>query len=118
MIHVAIVAAVTLTLLWLVRHGLIQVDMSFPWLLSIVILGFFSTNEEFVAWFALQLGILYAPIAIVLVTIFIILALITVLLIGYTRLHSRQIRIVRYIASQELSRQEKSLSEERGGEVI
>lgn len=106
MIHLLIVVTLALALLWLVRRGLIQVDMSFPWLLAIVILGFLSTSDRFVNLVAEALGILYAPIAIILITIFIILGLISVLLVGYSRLHSRQIQIVRHMAAQELARQE------------
>ena len=115
MIHVAIIAALAIALLWLVKRGLIQIDMSFPWLMAIVFLGFFSTNEEFVGWAAVQLGIIYAPIAIVLITIFIILGLITVLLIGYSRLRLRQIQILRYMAAQNLATQEENFR--RGGIV-
>jgi len=106
MIHILIVVGLALILIVLVRRGLIQADMSFPWLAAIIVLGLLSTREEFVDWTAAQLGILYAPIAIVFLTIFVIFGLITVLLIGFTRLRQRQIRIVRYLAATELGQQE------------
>ena len=99
MIHILIVVGLALILIVLVRRGLIQAGMSFPWRAAIVVLGLLSTREEFVDWTATQLGILYAPIAIVFLTIFVIFGLITVLLIGFTRLRQRQIRIVRYLAA-------------------
>ena len=106
MIHVLIIVGLALVLVVLVRRGLIQADMSFPWLAAIVVLGLLSTRQEFTTWAAAQLGILYAPIAIVFLTIFIIFGLITVLLVGLTRLRHRQIQIIRHLAAADLSRQE------------
>ena len=106
MIHILIVVGLALVLIVLVRRGFIQADMSFPWLAAIVVLGLLSTREEFVGWTAAQLGILYAPIAIVFLTIFIIFGLITVLLVGLTRLRHRQIQIIRHLAAADLSSQE------------
>lgn len=106
MIKLAIILFLALALVMLVRRGLIQVDLSFPWFLAIVVLGLLSTQETFVGWMAARLGILYAPIAIVFVTIFMLLGLVTALLVGLTRLRRRQIQIVRYLAAMELERQE------------
>lgn len=107
MIHLAVIIFLSICLFALVRRGLIQVDMSFPWLVAIVLLGFFSTSSEFVGAIAGWLGILYPPIAIVLLSLFVIFALITVLLIGITRLRERQIKIIRHLATIELAQQEK-----------
>lgn len=106
MIKLAIILFLVLALVMLVRRGLIQVDLSFPWFLAIVVLGLLSTQETFVGWLAARLGILYAPIAIVFVTIFMLLGLVTALLVGLTRLRRRQIQIVRYLAATELAGQE------------
>tara|TARA_B100001123_G_C14628575_1_gene756787 strand:+ start:256 stop:603 length:348 start_codon:yes stop_codon:yes gene_type:complete len=105
MIHILIIVTLAIILLLLVRRGLIQVDMSFPWLASIIVLGFLSTSSEFVEWAALQLGIIYPPIAIVFISMFVVFGLVTVLLVGFTRLRRRQIRIVRYLALVELMQQ-------------
>jgi hypothetical protein len=109
MIHVAIVAGLTLVLFLLVRRDLIHVDMSFPWLVAILVLGFLSTSERFVNWAAAQLGIIYEPIAIVFLTIFVLLGLVTMLLIGYSGLRRRQIQMMRHIAAQDLALQERAL---------
>jgi hypothetical protein len=109
MIHVAIVAGLTLALFLLVRRGLIHVDMSFPWLVAILVLGFFSTSERFVNWTAAQLGIVYEPIAIVFLTIFVLLGLLTMLLISYSSLRRRQIQMMRHMAAQDLAFQERML---------
>lgn len=114
MIHLAIIIALAIAVIVLVRRELIQIDLSFPWLAALVILGLLSTQPVFVEWLAAQLGILYAPIAVVFVTIFILFGLLTVLLIGYTRLRMRQIRLVRQIAAMELDRQEQALRESSG----
>ena len=106
MIQVVIIAALAIGLVLLVRRGLIHVDLSFPWFAAIIVLGFASTNESFVEWAAARVGILYAPIAIIFMVIFIILGLITVLLMSFTRLRYRQIQIVRHLAAFELARQE------------
>jgi hypothetical protein len=107
MIHLAAILFLALCLFALVRRGLIQVDMSFPWLVAIILLGFSSTSEVFVSLVAGWLGILYPPIAIVFLTIFVIFALITVLLMGLTRLRDRQIKIVRHLAAIDLAHQEQ-----------
>ncbi len=109
MMHVLIILALALILLALVWRGAIHVDASFPWLLAILVLGFLSTSEAFVAWVAARLGILYPPIAIVLLTIFVILALITALLIGYSQLRQRQLQIIRYLVAKDLAEQERRL---------
>ena len=111
MIHVAIVVGLTLALFLLVRRGLIHVDMSFPWLVAILVLGFLSTNDRFVSWAAARLGIVYEPIAIVFLTIFVLLGLVTMLLIGYSGLRSRQIHMMRQLAAQDLAHQERVLRE-------
>ncbi|MBM3516703.1 MAG: DUF2304 domain-containing protein [Alphaproteobacteria bacterium] len=108
-IKLAIAVTLAVALILLVRRGLIQVDMSFPWLLAIVALGILSTQPAFVEWAAVQIDIVYAPIAIVFATIFILLGFATTLLIGYTRLRQRQLDIVRRLAALELERQETAL---------
>ena len=109
MIHIAIIAGLTFTLFLLVRRGLIHVDMSFPWLVAILVLGFLSTSERFVNWTAAQLGIVYEPIAIVFLTIFVLLGLITMLLVGYSNLRRRQIQMMRHLVAHELAVQERAL---------
>jgi len=108
MIQLLVVLVLAICLFTLVRRGLIQVDLSFPWMTAIIVLGFFSLSEEFVSLVAGWLGILYPPIAVVFLTIFVIFALITVLLVGLTRLRDRQIKIVRYLAAVDLARQEQA----------
>ena len=110
MIHLAIMFALTVILFMLVKRDLIYVDMSLPWFLAILVLGFFSMSEKFVNWIADGLGILYPPTAVILLTIFFILGLITLLLIAYSRLRQRQLQIVRAIAAMELRRQEGNSS--------
>ena len=115
MIHVAAILLLALCLFSFVRRGLIQVDMSFPWLVAIILLGFSSTSEKFVALVAEWLGILYPPIAIVFLTIFVIFALITILLMGFTRIRDRQIRIIRHLAAIDLVRQEQANQSREAG---
>jgi hypothetical protein len=109
-IQVAIIIGLALLLLHLVRKGLIQVELSMPWFLALFILGLLSTNAGFVNWIGDSLGILYRPLAVVFVTIFIVLGLITMLLIVVTRLRARQTLLVRRLARLELEPQEQIIA--------
>jgi hypothetical protein len=102
----AVILVLALVLLFLVRRNLLQVDLSFPLFTGLVILGFASMNEAFIEWTAASLGIVYPPIAIIFIAIAILLALITILAIAYSRLRSRQQLLVRQLARMELERQE------------
>jgi predicted membrane protein len=102
----AVILVLALVLLFLVRRNLLQVDLSFPLFVGLVILGFASMNEAFIEWTAASLGIVYPPIAIIFIAIAILLALITILAIAYSRLRSRQQLLVRQLARMELERQE------------
>ncbi|MDP6067516.1 MAG: DUF2304 family protein [Alphaproteobacteria bacterium] len=101
-----VILVLALVLLFLVRRNLLQVDLSFPLFAGLVILGFASMNEAFIEWTAASLGIVYPPIAIIFIAIAILLALITILAIAYSRLRSRQQLLVRQLARMELERQE------------
>ena len=90
----------------LVRRGLIQADLSMPWFLALVIFGLLSTNDEFVNFLGAALGILYPPLAVVFIAFAILLGMITVLLISFTRLRQRQMSIVRQLAEMELALQD------------
>jgi hypothetical protein len=111
MIQVAIIVALALGLVLLVQRGWIQVDASMPWFLAIVLLGALSLFEDFVARVANTLGILYPPIAILLIVIFILLCLITVLQVGHTTLRRRQIQMLRHVVGHELAERERTLRE-------
>ena len=113
MIQISVIIVLALFLLLLVRKGLIQVKLSMPWFMALVIFGLLSINRKFVIWFGDSLGIHYTPLAVVFVTIFILLGLITMLLIAVTRLRSRQAQFVRRLASLELERQEMRVADKR-----
>ncbi len=106
--ELAIILFLTACLIILVRQGLIQADLSMPWFLALVVFGFLSTNNAFVDWVGAGLGILYPPIAVVFITIAILLGLITVLLIAFTHIRQRQLKIVRRLAELELAQQEQA----------
>ena len=104
--HILIVAALTLGLMGLVRAKLIQVDLFFPWFAGVVVLGFASTSPDFVNWLGPRLGILYPPIAVVFLVIFLLVGVLVTLTISVTKLRARQVAIVRRLAELELERQE------------
>jgi hypothetical protein len=95
-----------LILIFLIRRNLLRVDMSFPLFAAIIVLGFASNNDDFVDTLAVSLGIIYAPLAIILLAIFIILALVTTLMIVVSQIRHNQIALVRRIAEIDLDQQE------------
>jgi hypothetical protein len=94
----------------LIRQKLLQVDLSFPLFVGLVVLGFASMSHDFIDWIAARFDILDAPRAIIMITIAILLTLYTSLAVAYSRLRHRQILLVRYVVSGKLSAQEKSLN--------
>ncbi|MDA1101392.1 MAG: DUF2304 family protein [Proteobacteria bacterium] len=103
-----IVIALALALLTLVRRGLLQVDLSFPLFVSLILLGFASMSDGFVHWSAAALGIISPPVAIIFMAIAILLGLVTVLAIAYSQLRHRQLMLLRYLAESELRGQEQA----------
>jgi hypothetical protein len=106
-IHFLIVGALALALAMLVRAKLIQVDLFFPWFAAVLILGFASTRPGFVDWLALRLGILYPPIAVVFLVIFLLVGVVITLTISVTRLRARQAAMAQHMAALELDLQER-----------
>ena len=112
--HIAIVTLMAVMLFLLMRKRLIQIELIFPWFVVIVILAILSLNPTFVDWLGAQLNILYPPIAVVFIVIFLVLALIIVISIGLTRIHKRQVLIVRQMAAAALEAQERLLGQDSG----
>ena len=106
--HVLIVAALALGLMALVRAKLIQVDLFLPWFAAVVVLGIASTSPGFVNWLGLRLGILYPPIAVVFLVIFLLVGVLVTLTISVTKLRARQAGMVQSLAALTLELQEDS----------
>jgi len=98
-------------LIILVRRKYLNIDLSFPWFVSLIVLALASTSKTFIQGTASLLGIKYAPLVIVLMVLFILLALITVLGIYITELRRRQILIVRKLAVADLQQQKAALKQ-------
>ncbi len=111
---IAIVLVLAVMMLLLVRKNLLQVDITFPLFVGLVVLGFASMSDSFIHWSAAKLGIIHPPIAVILMAIAILLAIITSLAIAYSRLCIRQHMLVRYLAQHELDRQEIEWGESNG----
>lgn len=109
MIHLFIVIALSTFLIILVRARLVQIDLFFPWFVSLVILGLLSTQPMFVNWIGEKLGILYPPIAVLFLVIFLLIGIVVTLTISVTRLRERQASLARHLAEIELSQQEGDL---------
>jgi len=104
-----VVILLAVVLLILVRRNLLQVDLSFPLFLAVVVLGFLSMSDSFLIWASNSMGIVYPPMTVVLAAIALLLALITLLAIAFSRLRFKHLMLVRYLAETELSRQEREL---------
>ena len=101
-----VVLVLAVALLILIRRNYLQIDMSFPLFAALVVLGFASMSRNFVDWIANYLGIVDEARAIVLIAIAILLAIVTVLAVAFSRLRNRQNLLLRRIAEMELDRQE------------
>lgn len=108
---ILVVVILVLLLLFLVRRNYLQVDLTFPLFAGLILLGVASLSTDFIDWIAALLNIAVAPRAIILITIAILLAIITVLAIALSRLRQRQIMIVRFLAQQDLERQQSKLDQ-------
>ena len=106
MIPLAIVFGLIAILFLLIRQRMIALDLSLPWFASLMILAFLSLFPDFVEFVASLLGILYPPIAIVLLVLFIQVGLITVIVVSLSTIRRRQILLVRRLARIELGAQE------------
>ncbi|VAW67142.1 hypothetical protein MNBD_GAMMA09-3013 [hydrothermal vent metagenome] len=89
-------------LLILVRQRLLNIDLSFPWFLSLIVLTYFSSSDDFIIGVAELLDIKSPPMVVVLLTLFVFLGLITVLSIYVTELRRRQVYIIRKLVLDEL----------------
>ena len=110
--HILIIVAMAVALFAMVRARLIQVDLFFPWFVALLVLGFASTQPAFVNWAGSKLGILYAPIAVVFLVIFLVTGVVIALTVSVTRLRSRQIAIVNELARLRLDGEEQRLRRE------
>lgn len=96
----------------LIRKRWLNIDLSFPWFASLLILTFASISPDFIQGTANLFGIIYAPLVIILLVLFILLGLITVLGIYVTEIRRRQILIVRKLAQQDLQIQHNEKTSE------
>ena len=90
-------------IIMLVRFRLINIDLSFPWFILLIILAGLSTNKGFIITTAALLDIKTPPLVIILLTLLIFLGLITVLGIYVTELRQRLNVLTRKIAVGEIS---------------
>ncbi len=102
-IKISIMLFIFIILISLIKFRKINVDLSFPWFAALIILTFSSTSPDFIQGTAKLLGVVYAPLVIILLALFILLGLITVLGIYITELRRRQIQIIRKLAQYDLN---------------
>lgn len=114
---IAIIAALAIGFIVLIRRRLLQVDLSFPWFVALVALGFASLNDGFIDWVARTLGIVYQPIGIVFLTIALLVGLITVQAIAISGLRERHIGLVRRLVQLELVVQSNEATSQEESDV-
>lgn len=90
----------------LVRRRLLHIDLSFFLLLALLLLSAASLSQSFILFAADIFGIVYEPLVIILIALFIVLCLVTLLSSYLTRLQQRHIAMVRRLAAMELAQQE------------
>lgn len=108
--HLVIVLGLALTLATLVRARLIQVDLFLPWFIALAVLGLAATRPVFVNWLGLQLGILYPPIAVVFLVLFLVVGMLVTLTVYVSRLRARTAYIIQHLAAADLDAQERAHS--------
>ena len=107
-LHFLIIVCIALIFLFLLSSDLIQVDLSLPWLLALIILGFLSIQNDYIFMLANLLKIKSPPIAIIFLTIFLIAGLTVTLLICYTKLRNRHLKLIRKVCQIDLDALEKT----------
>lgn len=105
-----IILCVTFSLFVLIKKQLLNIDLFFPWFLSIVLLSIASTSSVFIQATAKIAGIKYPPLVVIIIALFLILSLATVLAVYITEIRRRQLLIIRKLALQDLDEQYKSLT--------
>ena len=91
----------------LAKRRLIQIDMSFFLYVALVVLAVGSLSPAFVAVVAHIFGIIFEPLAVILIALFILLCMVTLVTIYVTRLGQRHTTLVRRFAAIELAEEER-----------
>ena len=103
----AICTFLLIFLLYLViKKNKIQAEIAFPWFLLLILLSVVSIFDKAIIGLAKIIGIVYPPIAILLLILLIFFAISLGLAISLTKMRHRQIMIVRELAKIQLCQQE------------
>jgi hypothetical protein len=100
---IVVALALASGLFWLVKRKLIHIDLSFLFFGALLLLSVASISDSFIDALAWAFDIVYAPLAVVLFTIFILLCMITLLLVYVTRLGQRHVELLRRLALLEMA---------------
>lgn len=101
----ASVIFVTLAFVLLVRRKTLQVDLSFPWFVAVLVLGFAGLSPWFVRWTSSVFNIVSDSMVIVVLALGLLLGITTTLSIALSRIRRRQILLMRKIALIDLAEQ-------------
>jgi len=113
MARTLIILVLLLLFLLLLRRRLIHVDLSFPWFVAIIVLGFVYNNPLVEVVLVKILVVAYPIYAVLFLTLFILFGLVTAVLIMVTRDHRRQVLLLRGMARLDLARQEAEFAGKR-----
>ena len=89
-----------------IKKDKIQAEVAFPWFLLLILLGFVSIFDEAIIGLARIIGIVYPPVAILLLILLIFFITSIGLAISLTKMRHRQIMIIRELAKIQLFQQE------------
>jgi len=85
----------------LIRRRIIHVDLSFFLFLALIALSVASISEAFIQLTGDFFGIVYSPIIVILIALFIVVCLVVLIAAYVTRLGQRQSHLVRQLAAIE-----------------
>jgi fluoride ion exporter CrcB/FEX len=111
---IGVLVFLSISLIVLVRRRTTQIELLVPAFFAVLVLGVLSTFSTFVDYLGVIFQIGYAPIAVLFVVIFLLFWIIIVLAAAITRIRERQLRILRHIVLDQLSKHEVSQTSFRG----
>jgi hypothetical protein len=109
MVKLAFPMVMCVAVLYLLRKGRLNLDLSGLLILAVVAVMALSTSERTLYWMAGLMSISYIPLAIVAVAIGLLLCIVIALSVMVSDNRRRQAELLRRVAELELSRSEPAI---------